>query len=120
MTVMEMMADPSDTTKTATLSETTSLEIPDHVQFIEDFEDEGADESPSVTLLDQDASLVYKLEGVGFDFWQRVKVGDTLGEIAASLAAAYDAPLDRIAEDVRGLAGSLIDAGLLAVDGAGA
>lgn len=111
------MSIAAEQSETAVIPDTAVFSIPMNVQFIEDFEEDGME--PSVTLLHADHSLVFKLDEVGFDLWQRVKQGETLGEMVDGIAEVYDAPREQIAGDIQKLARTLVDKGLLVVEGEG-
>lgn len=59
-------------------------------------------------LLDPDAGLYFGLNEVGTRVWNLLGGGATLGAVHAILQEEYDAPAERIWEDLAALAGELL------------
>lgn len=54
----------------------------------------------ALIVLQIETGQYYSLEGVGERIWELVSQGKTLGMVAQSLSAEYDAPLEQILQDV--------------------
>lgn len=59
-------------------------------------------------LLDPDAGLYFGLNEVGTRAWNLLGGGATLGAVHAALREEYDAPAEKIWEDLLALAGELL------------
>jgi hypothetical protein len=70
-------------------------------------------------LFDMGTGNYYSLNELGSEAWDLLAEGLSLSEIAARLAAGYDAPVQTIEDDLQALLDELIQAGLLVNSKAG-
>lgn len=76
-------------------------------------ETEAGAEAGAVILLSPASGEWVRLDGPAAEIWDGFEYPATIGEVAAALAAAYDAPADEIGTDVRALADDLLARGLI-------
>jgi hypothetical protein len=69
-------------------------------------------------LLDLEAGTYFGLNEVGTAIWNRLAAGARLGEIHTKLVETYDAPAERLWEDLLALVRELARQGLVEVIGA--
>jgi hypothetical protein len=67
-------------------------------------------------LLDPEAGIYFGLNEVGTRTWNLLGAGATLGAVHAALLAEYDAPPERIWDDLLALVGDLLAQGLLQLE----
>ena len=66
-------------------------------------------------LLDLASERYFGLDPVGTRIWQLLADAPALAQVHATLCGEFDAPPERIGEDLRALVGQLSDAGLVQV-----
>lgn len=73
-----------------------------------------------IVIISPEDSSVHELNETAGAFWRQADGKRDLGEIARSLAAAYDAPVDTVLADIEDLVADLCSKQLLIVERAGA
>lgn len=71
--------------------------------------------SGEAVILFPDVGSVHRLNDTGTAVWQRLDGSSTLADIAGALTRHYEVAVDQANDDIRGVAGELVDAGLAQV-----
>ena len=68
-----------------------------------------------LVLLDFGRGEYFALDEIGAEIWKRIEAGDSLGEVADAVVAAYDVSHDVALRDIFELVVDMRDRGLLTV-----
>jgi hypothetical protein len=63
-------------------------------------------------IIDLTSGVYYSMTGAGGLLWAFVEAGQSLEDAAAQIAARYDAPIERVRQDVERVAAELLEHGL--------
>lgn len=66
-----------------------------------------------LVLFDQQGNAYHALDAIGSEIWRQLAANGDVDAVIADLTERYDAPPERIAEDVRGFVATARDKGLL-------
>ena len=77
----------------------------DHLQW--------TDTGGEVIVADLKSELIFGMDEVALSIWKGLVEGHNVGEIVESVAIEYDAPRDRIEQDVEKFVQQLVDRGWL-------
>src|SRR5688572_3026554 len=69
-----------------------------------------------IVILNTKTGIYFGLNAMGSDIWQRIQEPTRVADVQSAIIDEYDAPADRIEQDVDALLEKLAEAGLIEVE----